>query len=200
VLRIIAGTLGGRRIAAPPGRSTRPTREAVREAWFSALGPGVAGARVLDLFAGSGALGIEALSRGAAAATFVERGREAARVLARNLDDLGLGERSRVVRSDVGSFLQGLPPSSEGEGPPFDLALADPPYASDWPRRLATRLAVRRFAGLLCVEHAPGALENEGVVWRREYGDTILSFLRPTGEPAGGDRRPERQPPQGRRS
>lgn len=200
MLRIIAGTLGGRRIAAPPGRATRPTREAVREAWFSALGPGVAGVRVLDLFAGSGALGIEALSRGAAEVTFVERGREAARVLESNLETLGLWDRATVVRSDVGAFLEALSTSAGEEAPRFDLALADPPYASPWPARLAAALAEHRFADLLCVEHAPGALGEEGVVWRRAYGDTILSFLRPSGEPADAGHGPEREPPQGRRS
>ncbi len=200
MLRIISGTLGGRRIAAPTGRSTRPTREAVREAWFSALGPGVAGARVVDLFAGSGALGIEALSRGAAEVTFVERGREASRVLEANLEALEVLHRSRVLRTDVRSFLRALARPAPEEPPPFDVALADPPYASAWPARLAASLAERRFAGLLCVEHAPDALGEQGVVWRRAYGDTILSFLRPPGEPAEAGDRPEPEPPHGRTS
>jgi 16S rRNA (guanine966-N2)-methyltransferase len=169
----------------------------VREAWFSALGPVLEGARVLDLFAGSGALGIEALSRGAAEACFVERSREAANVLEGNLAELGLGDRSRVVRVDAGTFLASLC-AAPGERPPFDLALADPPYDSDWPARLAELLRARRFAGLLCVEHAPGALGDEGVVWRRTYGDTILSFLRPPERPADVDAAAETEPPKGR--
>lgn len=178
MLRIVAGELGGRRISAPPGRDTRPTREMVREAWFSALGDAVAGARVADLFAGSGALGIEALSRGAASVDFVESDRRAAAVIRENLDELGLAGRSRLVRRGVEAFLDGL-------DEPYDLALADPPYRSGWPRRLAELLARRPFAALLCVEHAPGALEGvEGVVWERTYGDSALSFLRP---PAGGE-------------
>jgi len=197
VLRIIAGELGGRRIEAPRGRRTRPTREAVREAWFSALGPGVAGAGVVDLFAGSGALGIEALSRGAARVTFVERGRGALAALRGNLESLGLGDRSDVEPVDVAAFLERLPVPDPGEPPPYDLALADPPYGSGWASRLAGLLEERRFAALLCVEHAPGDLEDEGVVWRRGYGDTILSFLRPRGGP---DRPgpPEDDPPTGR--
>lgn len=194
VLRIVAGELGGRRITAPRGRDTRPTREAVREAWFSALGPGIVGARVLDLFAGSGALGIEALSRGAAETVFVERARAAALAVESNLAELELGGRGRLARRDVGAFLEELPVPAAGEAPPFDVALADPPYESAWPERLARLLAERRFAGLLCVEHAPGALEGEEVVWRRAYGDTILSFLRPPD--AGRDH----DPPQGRRA
>lgn len=175
----MAGELGGRRISAPSGRGTRPTREMVREAWFSALGEAVAGARTVDLFAGSGALGIEALSRGAASVVFVESDRRAAAVIRENLDELDLGGRSRVVRADAGGFLDGAADD------PYDLALADPPYGSDWPRRLAARLGGRPFARLLCVEHAPGALEGAaGVVWQREYGDSALSFLRP---PAGAE-------------
>lgn len=197
MLRIIAGTLGGRRIAAPRGRSTRPTREAVREAWFSALGPGVAGARVVDLFAGSGALGIEALSRGAEHVTFVERGRTALRALRANLAELELEGRSAVAAEDAGAFLERLPVPEPDRPPPFDLALADPPYASDWPARLADLLRERRFAGLLCVEHAPDALEEAGTVWRRGYGDTILSFLRPPAGPDAPDR-PDEDPPTGR--
>lgn len=183
-LRIVAGTYGGRRIDAPPGRDVRPTREKVREAWFSALGPELAGTRVADLFAGSGALGLEALSRGAAFVHFVESDRRAAAVLSSNVDALGAGDRAEIVRRDVASFLDGR----EGQ-PPFDLALADPPYGSGWPRRLADRLRRTAFARLLCVEHQPGALDGaEGAVWSRRYGDSALTFLRPppAGDDAGG--------------
>lgn len=183
-LRIVAGVHGGRRIVVPPGRHVRPTREMVREAWFSALGEAVAGARVLDLFAGSGALGLEALSRGARSVVFVESDRRSAAVLRGNLEELGEEERGRVVRADVGSFLEGLEASDR-----FDLAFADPPYDSDWPGRLATALRERRFAGLLGVEHRPGALAGApGIVWSREYGNTALTFLRP-GEGTGDERR-----------
>ena len=182
VLRIVAGELGGRRISAPPGRETRPTREMVREAWFSALGDAVAQARVADLFAGSGALGIEALSRGAASVDFVESDRRAAAVIRENLEELGVAGRSRLVRRDVAAFLE------DALEEPYDLALADPPYRSGWPRRLAERLAERPFARLLCVEHAPGALEGTaGVVWQRTYGDSALTFLRPPGDGGGGE-------------
>lgn len=174
MLRIVAGELGGRRISAPPGRGTRPTREMVREAWFSALGDAVRGARMVDLFAGSGALGIEALSRGAASVDFVESDRRAAAVIRDNLEELGLTGRSRLVRRDVAVFLRDEPDE------PYDLALADPPYRSGWPRRLAELLGRTSFTRLLCVEHAPGALEGvEGVVWQRRYGDSALTFLRP---------------------
>src|SRR5215468_11831534 len=98
-MRVVAGRLGGRRLRAPRGRDTRPTSDRVREALFSMLGP-LEGARVLDLFAGSGALGIEALSRGAASAVFVERDPEAVRTIERNLDRLRL-IGARVVHGDA---------------------------------------------------------------------------------------------------
>lgn len=174
-LRIVAGEYGGRRISVPAGPHLRPTREKVREAWFSALAGRVPGARVLDLFAGSGALGIEALSRGARSVVFVESDRRSAAVIRENLAELGAGAEGRVVRADVGGFLSDLDASER-----FDLAFADPPYDSDWPDRLADALRRRPFVRLLCVEHRPGALEGVGgVVWHRAYGDSALSFLRP---------------------
>lgn len=180
-LRIVAGEFGGRWIEAPSGRRVRPTREKVREAWFSALGPAVAGARTADLFAGSGALGLEALSRGARSVDFVESRRRVAAVLRDNIDELGVGERASVHPRDVAGFLDEL---AEGEG--WDLVLADPPYGEGWPGRLAERLRRRPFARLLCIEHEPGALAGDrpDAVWQRSYGDSVLTFLRP---PGGGD-------------
>lgn len=179
MLRIVAGELGGRRIAAPSGGRTRPTREVVREAWFSALGARVVGARVVDLFAGSGALGIEAWSRGARHVDFVERAGRAVGVLRKNLEDLEIEDTCTVHQRDVGGYLD----AAAERGEVLDVALADPPYASEWARRLARRLRKRPFARLLCVEHGPGALEGEtGVVWQRAYGETLLSFLEPPDE------------------
>ncbi|HVU78924.1 MAG TPA: 16S rRNA (guanine(966)-N(2))-methyltransferase RsmD [Gaiellaceae bacterium] len=125
-MRIIAGTHRGHRIAAPKGRDTRPTSDRVRENAFNLIGP-VDGADVLDLFAGSGAMGLEALSRGAAHATFVESDREAARVIDANLDKLGLG--ATVLQLDAVRALQ-------QERRTYDLVLCDPPYDYD-----AARLA-----------------------------------------------------------
>lgn len=187
-LRIVAGEFGGRLVDAPPGRRSRPTREEVREAWFSALGSDLAGLRVADLFAGSGALGLEALSRGAAHVHFVESHGRTAAVLAANVDSLGVADRAEIVRRDVGAFLDALEPA-EGRGEErFDLALADPPYGSDWPARLAERMGRAPFARLLCVEHPPGALDGvEEPVWRRRYGETELTFLGPGGPEPGGE-------------
>ncbi|HEY8375642.1 MAG TPA: 16S rRNA (guanine(966)-N(2))-methyltransferase RsmD, partial [Nannocystis sp.] len=105
-MRIIAGRWRGRRIEAPPGRDTRPTTDRVREAWMSALQPELPGARVLDLFAGSGALGLEALSRGAEHATFVERSGRALRALRANLERLGAMDQATIVRGDAVAYVQ----------------------------------------------------------------------------------------------
>jgi 16S rRNA (guanine(966)-N(2))-methyltransferase RsmD len=129
-MRIIAGTHRGHRIAAPKGRDTRPTSDRVRENAFNLIGP-VEDAEVLDLFAGSGAMGLEALSRGAARATFVESDRDASRVINANLDKLRL--RGTVLQLDVVRVLQ-------QERSRYDLVLCDPPY--DYDRgRLAPHLA-----------------------------------------------------------
>ncbi|MFW6039471.1 MAG: 16S rRNA (guanine(966)-N(2))-methyltransferase RsmD [Gemmatimonadota bacterium] len=170
-LRIIGGELGGRRLASPPARGTRPTRAAVREAWFSALGPELPDASVIDLFAGSGALGIEALSRGAMSAEFVESDARACRALRRNLEALSLGERTRALRIDVFRRLRDV------DARAFDLALADPPYETGNARRLVDVWLERPFAGILCVEHAPHELDAFEPSWRRTYGDTELSFF-----------------------
>src|SRR5690242_13441956 len=117
-MRIVAGEWGGRRIQAPPGRATRPTTDRVREAWMSTVAPVLPGARVLDLFAGSGALGLEALSRGAATATFVEQDAKAVTVLRANVEALGATEAARVVKGDALKFARGLDAGA------YDLAFA----------------------------------------------------------------------------
>ena len=120
-MRIIAGTARGRRIAAPPGEDTRPTLERVKEGMFSAVHNWLPGAVVLDLFAGSGQLGLEAVSRGASRCVFVEGDRKAAETLTQNISSSGLSERCSVVRGRAESFLAGCRDS-------FDLVLLDPPY------------------------------------------------------------------------
>ncbi len=176
-LRIVAGEFGGRRIEAPPGAATRPTREAVREAWFAALGDRVAGVPVLDLFAGSGALGLEALSRGAAAVDFVESSRSAFGALERNIAALDVADRVTLYREDAFNFLRRRSEAAV----PYGIALADPPYASDAAARLIELNRSTRFADLLCVEGGtrlvPGDLP--GLIWQRRYGDTVLVFVTP---------------------
>ena len=173
-MRVVAGRFGGRRLQAPAGRGTRPTSDRVREALFSILGP-LDGARVLDLYAGSGALGIEALSRGAASAVFVEREDAALGVLRANLAALGLEPaEARVVRGDA---LR----NASSAGGPYDLVLIDPPY------RLAAALG-RELSEAVVPVLAPGArvvtesdrrepLElNLPLTDERRYGDTLLRF------------------------
>lgn len=140
-MRIIAGEFGSRRLVVPSGDAVRPTSDRAREALFAALGD-VSDARVLDLFAGSGALGLEALSRGADHAVFCERSPRALAALEANIATLGVEGRCTVVRGDALRRLDVL-------GDAFDVILLDPPYA-DWPR-LGPRLAAR-IGGLL----APG--------------------------------------------
>ena len=123
-MRIIAGERKGHTIFAPRGRETRPTSDRVRENVFNIIAPWVEGAEVLDLYAGSGAMGLEALSRGAARAVFVEQDADAVRAIERNLDKLRL-TGARVVRLDAGTALA----QESAAGRKYDLVLADPPYA-----------------------------------------------------------------------
>jgi 16S rRNA (guanine966-N2)-methyltransferase len=182
VTRIVAGVAGGRRLAVPP-RGTRPTSERVREAVFSALQArrDLGGARVLDLYAGSGALGLEALSRGAAHVRFVESDRRATAVLRRNVDALGLGGAAvQVSTAPVAVVLRSAP------GQPYDVVLADPPYVLDEDELTAVLGALAgggwlASGALLVVERgARAAVPSwpDGVValTTRRYGDTAVHY------------------------
>lgn len=132
----------------------------------------IPGARVLDLFAGSGALGLEALSRGAERAVFVEQAPTALRVLRANLDALGAAARAEIVRGDAVRYADGL------EVGAFDLAFADPPYGQGFAAALANAFVVRPFAALLCIEHGrDDDLPDLPDARSRRYGDTVLTFL-----------------------
>jgi 16S rRNA (guanine966-N2)-methyltransferase len=178
-MRVIAGSLGGRTLRAPAGRSTRPTSERVREALFSMLGD-VDGARVLDLFAGSGALGIEALSRGAASVVFVERDGRAVRTLQGNLDDLGVAvDAVQLRRVDVRSALQ----SARSREETYDLVFIDPPYehAHEWAPLLSTSLPVLLSPGARVAIESDrrNPLElGEKPERHRRYGDTTITIHR----------------------
>jgi 16S rRNA (guanine966-N2)-methyltransferase len=178
-MRIIAGSRKGHRIFAPRGTHTRPTGDRVREAAFTLIGP-VDGASVLDLYAGSGAMGLEALSRGAERAVFVESDRDAARTIERNLDKLGL-TGATVLRADARTAL-----AAEAQaGRRYDLVLVDPPY-EDWPE-LESRLgpyleAVLADDGLLVVETSSRTEPRLPLEQRtsRRYGSArITVFERP---------------------
>jgi 16S rRNA (guanine966-N2)-methyltransferase len=168
-MRVVAGVAGGRRLQVPPGRRLRPTSERVREAIFASLGSlGVLeGARVLDLFAGTGALGIEALSRGAATATFVDSDALAVEAIKANLASIGL--TGTVIRSDAIRFL-------ETTSEVFDLALADPPYAfSEWPALVAVLPAP-----LAVLEAGEPVVPGPGwtILRSRRYGDSVVTLAR----------------------
>ena len=173
-MRVIAGVLRGRRLVAPRGTATRPTSDRVREALFSALGH-MTSARVLDLFAGTGALGIEALSRGAAHATFVESARPALAALRENLATLALVDRARVVALPAARAL-GAMASAE----PFDLVCAEPPYAAlaEVPPLLAG-CALAPGARVV-IEHASRdaapVVPHLTTRWSKAYGDTTVTL------------------------
>jgi len=182
-VRVIGGALRGRKLVSPPGEETRPTADRVRESLFNIIATRISGARFLDAFAGTGAVGIEALSRGAERAVFVESSRAAARTVAANLDALGLGERSRLVARPFVKAVELL----RREEAPFDLAYLDPPYA---PGELLRALRLLAAPGFL----APGALviaehelklampEQEGdlrLARSVKYGRTVLTLFEP---------------------
>lgn len=167
--RIIAGEFGGRRLVVPKGRVTRPTTDRVREAWMSILAPRLSGARVLDLFAGTGALGLETLSRGAERADFVERSPQVLTLLRKNVEALGVRDRARIIKADGLRFVAGLAPLA------FDVALADPPYSGDYAARLAAAFRQTPFAAVFALEHA--ATLDLGADDVRRYGDTAISFF-----------------------
>jgi 16S rRNA (guanine966-N2)-methyltransferase len=173
-MRIVAGTHGGRRLTAPAGRGTRPTSDRVREALFSILGDRVHGARVLDLFAGTGALGLESLSRGAAEATFVDSESAAIAAVKRNLDDLGLV--GGVQRRDALTFLREAGRAQRQ----YDLVFLDPPYRSAGtlgPKLADTLPGVLASGGLVVAEsdrRAPLDLQPLTLLDERRYGDTLI--------------------------
>jgi 16S rRNA (guanine966-N2)-methyltransferase len=172
-VRIIAGQWRGRIIDAPPGRKTRPTSDRVREAWMSAIQTEIPGSHVLDLFSGSGALGIEALSRGATHATFVEQAAPAIRTLKNNIAKLGVDlDRTTIVRADAIDF------AGAADELGYDLALADPPYNQGFAAELIRLYTVRPFARWFWVEHAIGeALPDMAEARTRKYGDTALTSI-----------------------
>jgi 16S rRNA (guanine966-N2)-methyltransferase len=167
-VRIVAGEFGGRRLAMPRDGRVRPTADRVREAWMSILADALEGARVLDLYAGSGALGLEALSRGAERAEFVELNPPSLRALEANVAALGVAARVRVHRGDALRFAGRLAPGA------FDVAFADPPYDRDDGARLVALFRQTPFARILSVEHRAGdRLDGDE---SRRYGDTALTF------------------------
>jgi 16S rRNA (guanine966-N2)-methyltransferase len=170
-MRIVAGRWRGRRISAPAGSHVRPTLDRVREAWMSILQLDLPGARVLDLYAGSGALGLEALSRGAIKADFVEKDPKSIRALQENIDALGAGDLVTIHRKSALPFAEALGAVD------YDVAFADPPYAGGDAARLAERWLKSPFSRVLSIEHsATGSMPQGGDT--RKYGSTAITFYR----------------------
>ncbi len=170
-MRIVGGVWRGRTIRAPSGTAVRPTLDRVREAWMSIVQLSLPGASVLDLFAGSGALGIEALSRGADSAEFVDSDQKSLNALRTNLDTLGAAARATVTRGDALTFARGLAPNS------YDVAFADPPYGTDASILLAEIWLGSPFSTVIGIEHARSVSMPDGGDTRR-YGDTRVTFYR----------------------
>lgn len=180
-VRIVGGSLGGRVLRAPAGAATRPTSEKVREAVFAILGS-VADAHVLDLFAGTGALGIEALSRGARHVTFVDSARPAIAAIRGNLRALGVDDRATVIAGDA------ITAARQAPAAPWQLVFVDPPYRSDLAVRAVTALPEAHLApgAVIVIEHdrhnaPPDPLGSLLRTDQRRYGDTLISFFVPRG-------------------
>ena len=174
-MRVIAGSAKGKSLQAPAGReTTRPTSDKVKEAIFGSIQFELEGSRVLDLFAGSGALGIEALSRGAAQAVLVDASREAVQAMRANLAYTGLLERAEVMPMDYARALARL-------YTPFDFIFLDPPYRSDLYAAAIAGIHARGLLeaeGFLIVEHdGQLSLEGEKVLKQKRYGKTFVSYI-----------------------
>jgi 16S rRNA (guanine966-N2)-methyltransferase len=176
ILRIIAGKFGGRQIGAPNGRRTHPMSERVRNAMFNSIGEEIDDAQVLDAFAGTGALGLEALSRGAAHATFVEKDRNAQKIIDENITTLDCKDDVKLVKAPVASWM------STYDGPLFDVIFADPPYNDVQFSTVSALMGLLKPGALMVLSH-PGRDEcptRPGVVVvdNRSYGDATLAFFR----------------------
>jgi 16S rRNA (guanine966-N2)-methyltransferase len=183
-VRVIAGAFKGRRLVTPRGVTTRPTADQVRIALMDTLGPWLPDARVLDLFAGAGGVGLEALSRGAAHATFVERDPRALEALGENIRTLELEARTQIVRGDVVRQVARL----AADGRRFEVVFLDPPYATDDGERALAALGAGALStpdGLVIAQHLTKRRPAEYGVLRafrdRRFGETTLTFFRAEG-------------------
>ena len=176
-VKLIAGKFGGRFIQAPPGSTTHPMGERVRSAMFNSLGEAVRGAKVLDAFAGSGAIGLEALSRGAESVVFVERDRVAQRVIAENINTVGTNENSIVIKTTVANWLESMSVTEE-----FDLIFADPPYHNPQFSTVSRLMGLLKPGGHMVLSHSGiGEVSIQNgivVVDNRSYGGAHLTYFR----------------------
>lgn len=178
-MRVIAGTLKGRRLKTPTWDGLRPTSDRLRETLFNVLAPRISGARVLDGYAGTGAIGIEALSRGAAHVTFIEQDRRATQLIEHNLAHCGLSEGYAIIRAPVQRGIQSL--SGDSAVAPFNLVLLDPPYDEPAEQAMRAMETVVAPGSLVVLEHArrtPVPVRVGACVLRRDLisGDSALAF------------------------
>lgn len=190
MIRLTGGEFNGRLLQTPPNLKTRPTQARMRQALFNSIQMELPDAKVLDLFAGSGALGFEALSRGASFAVFVEDGKAPVKVIQKNIASLKVEERTEVVAADV---MKGIAVSERGF--PFDIVLADPPYAEGWELKLLNEVPwdrVLRPDGWFILEWGKKKSQVDELpeevgclrkVREREYGESILTHYRRQGTP-----------------
>jgi 16S rRNA (guanine966-N2)-methyltransferase len=174
--RIISGTFGGRKIDAPDTTRTHPMGERIRNALFNSIGDEIKGARVLDAFAGTGSIGLEALSRGAHDVLFIERDRVAQKILADNIAALGVEDRSTIIRTSTSNWLE------KNEQKEFDIIFVDPPYHDAQFSTVERIFGLLKLGGLMVLSH-PGRGEvptRTGVVVvdNRSYGNAYLTFYR----------------------
>jgi 16S rRNA (guanine(966)-N(2))-methyltransferase RsmD len=182
-MRIISGTSKGRKLVTPRSQSLRPTSDRVKESIFNILQDDIVGKVVLDLFAGTGNLGIEALSRGAKKTIFVEKGRQALRLIQRNLTQFGLEERSEILPKDANRAIGIL----KQKGESFDLILMDPPYEKGLIQRTLMKLnsyPIYHEDSILVIEHnrrepLSTVMDGWNLIRQRRIGDTLISFLTP---------------------
>jgi len=180
-MRVISGTSKGRKLVTPKKYSLRPTSDRVKESLFNILASEIEGKVVLDLFAGTGNLGIEALSRGARKVIFVEKGRQALRLIQANLNQFGLEDRSETLPKDVNRAIGIL----KQRGECFDLILMDPPYERGLIQRTLMKLNSHQIYhrdSILVIEHnrrepLPHILDGWNLIRQQKIGDTLLSFL-----------------------
>jgi 16S rRNA (guanine966-N2)-methyltransferase len=181
MIRIIGGEFRSRKIEMPSSSAARPTKDRVREAVFNMTAPRIGGARVLDLFAGSGACGFEALSRGAVSCVFVDSNPESTAVISRNIRELKVQDRSKVILADVSEYLEGL----SGKTEKFDIIFSDPPYGTGLSKNILImieRYDILGHSGLLIMEHGsketiPEAKGDVSIYKQKSYGITSISIF-----------------------
>lgn len=178
-MRIIGGTHGGRKIRSPEGKNTRPTTDFVREALFNILGSYVVESNILDVFAGTGAVGLEALSRGAQTATFIEKDPKAFLIIKQNLKDLNLQDKAFLIKDDALSALKNL----DKKGQSFDIIFMDPPYNENHIKpcmEFLRKSTVLKNGDVLIVQYPKNeSMDYEGFLLKKHkvYGRTALSFF-----------------------